>query len=368
MRFRPHSPCALALRAVTWIAIACLPVLALAACAEVVGSRDEPQDQIIFLSDRNVAAEGWPQLTDIYRMNADGTGVRNLTGQPARHSGLSLSPDGRKLAFSRWGPDGEHVLVMNTDGSGLTRLTTEAGGDSPRWSPDGTRIAFRRHGAIYVMDADGGNPRDVSSAAQGTGCGSSPTPRIGLIGWTPGGQLVFYHYYCGVGARYFIVQADGSGPAPLGFDIREGYWSPDGSRIALVNNANSRLSVMNTDGSGLRALTSPDGQDRLEFRSVAEYSPWSPDGRRIVFQHIARVDTSWTYALHVVGVDGSGARELMRPLPGSFNGWSPRGDRMAFTGWDGEFTEVYVANADGTGLVNLTRSPSHDRDAIWVPR
>ena len=72
------------------------------------------------------------------------------------------SPDGTRIAFESFREGNGDIYVMNADGSGLTRLTSDPALDSsPSWSPDGTRIAFEssREGNIniYVIDADGSN-------------------------------------------------------------------------------------------------------------------------------------------------------------------------------------------------------------------
>ena len=92
----------------------------------------------------------------IYVMNADGSGQRRLTNSSADETWPSWSPDGTKIAFeSVVNDDYGDIYVMNAaDGSNQTRLTNsvaenEAPGaflhySNPKWSPDGTRIAFDR--------------------------------------------------------------------------------------------------------------------------------------------------------------------------------------------------------------------------------
>jgi len=97
-------------------------------------------------------------------MNVDGTHVIRLTNNPASDEGdhAGWSPDGKRIVFSSTRDGGQlHIFVMNADGSGVTQLTS--GGfvdDDPVWSPDGKRIAFHstRDGGdedIFVMNADG---------------------------------------------------------------------------------------------------------------------------------------------------------------------------------------------------------------------
>jgi Tol biopolymer transport system component/streptogramin lyase len=114
--------------------------------------------QIAFVRDSNGSGFG-----PLYAMNADGTDVRELLTDPMTGD-PRWSPDGDRIVFEAPrgnDPDGPtDIFLINTDGTGLTRLTDDEARDlSPSWSPDGSKIAFSsdRDGVrqIYVMDVDG---------------------------------------------------------------------------------------------------------------------------------------------------------------------------------------------------------------------
>ncbi len=130
---------------------------------------------------------------DIYVMNADGTGRTRLTTASGFDFFAAWSPDGSKIAFTSsrdsTKPDNNSAIyVMNADGTGQTRLTTVSGDDwapvwslawSPAWSPDGLKIAFdsARDGnwEIYVMNADGtGQTRLTTNGAEDSDPAWSP--------------------------------------------------------------------------------------------------------------------------------------------------------------------------------------------------
>ncbi|WP_420125938.1 TolB family protein [Longimicrobium sp.] len=367
------------------LAIAGLFALGAAACEDLgVGSGAEREDRIVFVSNREVldsATVLYPP-TDVFVMNADGTGVQNLTHGPDWdfHSSVSVSPDGGRIAFAsdRATPGCAQIFTMHTDGSARAQVTTEHCNYVPRWSPDGTRLAYLslRAGrvAVFTMNANGTSQRDLSTAtlAGAAGCTATQPPTVGLLGWVPGGRVTFYHHRCGVGYRYFVAPGDGTGAvAQLDYDAYAAYWSPDGARVAFIDwhGGVLKLHVMNADGSNLRVLTTDEVGDGLMPRVQAiEVNPWSPDGTRLVFsRHLYNGDGTEQSGMYVVNADGSGLRRLPLDHATDFNGWSPRGDRLAFSVWEQPGRrDVYVVNADGTGLTNLTNNPADDHAIGWV--
>ena len=132
--------------------------------------------------------------TAIYRMNANGTGVRKLA-RGVRYRQISgqfvseyaaiptWSPNGRKIAFVSDRAGSAEVYVMNADGSRQRRLTRYAKPGELAWSPDGRMLAFGSHARggprdVYVMNADG---TGLLNLTPGPGGGEAPS-------WSPDGR------------------------------------------------------------------------------------------------------------------------------------------------------------------------------------
>ena len=253
--------------------------------------------------------------SDIFVMNADGTGQINLTNQPDLEGEPTWSPDGNQIAFSRFvGLLVLDVYVMNADGSGQTNVSNHPGGNlQPAWSPDGSKIAFisLRDGnfEIYVMNADGTDQTNLSN---------NPS-----------------------------------------YD-EEPAWSPDGSKIAFASDrsGNWEIYVMNADGTGQTNVSNHTGLDHAPA--------WSPDGSKIVF-------TSSGYRrdrdIYVMNADGSGRTNISnQPATMEFEpSWSSDGSYIIFHSHRDNNADIYVMNADGTGQTRLTTDPAIDSSPDWHP-
>jgi Tol biopolymer transport system component len=106
---------------------------------------------------------------DLFVVNADGTGRRQLTRTRDLEQPAGWSPDGRSILFTRYTMSGNiEIAVIRVDGTGLRRLATVHGDEAgaAAWSPDGSRILYTnqpgRYAQCFVMDPDGSHRRNVS--------------------------------------------------------------------------------------------------------------------------------------------------------------------------------------------------------------
>jgi Tol biopolymer transport system component len=233
--------------------------------------------QIAYVSNRGINF-------NIYLMNADGSNVRRLTSTAADESGLSWSPDGTKIVFGRGycasvaaGPPppptdqcAADLFVMNADGSNQTRLTSGPDSDGgPAWSPDGTRIAFSRYisesheSDIFVVNADGSGLTNITGDAD-----DNWNPA-----WSPDATRIAFANFSSLDnsqSQIYVMSADGSNATALTKDPAymndNPDWSPDGTKIAFARALFNSPDVwdvylMNSDGSQLTILTPDTPQD-----------------------------------------------------------------------------------------------------------
>jgi Tol biopolymer transport system component len=247
-------------------------------------------------------------------------------------------------------PDGDVIITVLTSRASVWSL----GSPAPALRANGRIVyAAQRSPAtaydIYVMDPDGSNPVQLTS-----GVGDEIDPV-----WSPDGTKIAFEAWIPVGndgnREIFVMNADGSNQVnittwPFG-DDREPTWSPDGTRIAYTSNGDNGTSqdlvVMNADGSDPVYLT--DSASNLSVTGIKEPA-WSPDGGQIAF--VATPVDIGGEEIFLIDADGSNLRNLTN-APGSFYGspaWSPLGDRIVFVharvNRDGPHIEVM--NSDGT--------------------
>lgn len=291
-------------------------------------------------------------------------GAPLLTPRPLA-ARLGMAP---RIVFDSNRDGSDEIYLMDPDGSNVRRLTNvgrkEISSRVPDWSPDGSRIVFQsnragRWGDLYVVDAAGGNLRQLTD---------TPGSSEGAPAWSPDGGSVAY-VRSGIAAdgtradaQIWIIDASGANPRQVTSEGRNWYpaWSPDGATIAFASDRDGDVDVylMGRDGANVRQLTNSDG---------ANGGPaWSPDGSRIAFDSTR----DGNYELYVIDTDGSNTRRLTytprrseaRPT------WSPDGKQIAFnagTEGDLETYEVCVVDVDGSNLHCLTDNGFFDAHADW---
>jgi Tol biopolymer transport system component len=228
-----------------------------------------------------------------------------------------------------------------SDGRGEIRGIIKCPG-SPPSAPTG-QIAFVRDGDIWVMDADGGNARRLTTSAKAEG---NPT-------WSPDGSTIAYIRGEGSQSQIWLMNADGTTPRRMPFTLNaqtmpgtnrrgtsrmidEMAWSPSGADIAVCAFAytfdvpggifNDQLYLVHPDGTGQRRIGPLIGGNYGGVQGLS----WRPDGAQLLLSERFRQGGGRAVIYHV------GSKKISVPFPSEYGGrtmwnavWSPDGRQIA---------------------------------------
>jgi Tol biopolymer transport system component len=333
-----------------------------------------------------------------------------LTSLPDRAQCANLSPDGNLLAFGRRSdsPQLSGIYIQQISSDHLLQLTQSLSDWCPAWSPDGRYLAFSRYGeqeqSIYLMSSLGGSERKLYSAA----------PSFPPLDWSPDGKLIAFstappgHSYSVISLLTLetlqtrklsepIVGAQDWGPV----------FSPDGKQLAYVRanmiHTTGEIFIMSANGSGARRLTfdnawiptppawTRDGKS-IVFSSSRSGLPtlWripasggspvqetqvgvkaigpkiAPSGHRLIFEQRMANSSLWSLDLSDIGKNDSRRQVTASKGRNGAAELSPDGKRIVFVSDRSGSDEIYICNADGSNLLRLT--DLGDAKAPGVPR
>ena len=258
-------------------------------------------------------------MDQICIMNADGTGMRRLTTEDSRrHYYPSLAPDGQSVVYTSFREDNVYeIFSLNLNDGSIERLTNRIGVlTAPEVSPDGTSILFTRG------DPATGNTQLTIMDRNGRGVNNIP----GIAGWDP-------------------------------------TWSPNGEQILFAwgPQGNVQLFTANRNGKELKQVSN--------LPAIRGRSDWSPDGSFIVTYS----GPAWNREVYILNADGSNVRQLT-PSGGNSQGpsFSPDGKWVVFTAYfdnygDDHGCEIYIIRVDGTDVRRLTDNDYCDYQPRWGP-
>ena len=314
-------------------------------------------------------------------------------------SDVQISPDASTVAYVRYAMSimrdrrEGRLWLVDTDGNNHRKLTSEDRSESsPRWSPDGTRIAFvsgsEEGSEIYVYWAATGQMARLTQLERSpSGIAWSPDGRhIAFTSLVPEARPVFAsmpnkpagaewadppfvetrvrHEADGRGTiepgfrHIFVVPADGGSPRQItSGDFQHGtpVWATDGRSILFSGNrrpdwereiGQSDVYRVSLDDGVTQPLTTREGPDSDQVVS--------PDGSVIAFTSFEdRVRTYQTRDLHLMDHDGSGKRVLLEDLDRSVSGltWAADGTGVYFSYDDEGATTVGFSNLEGVWRV-----------------
>ncbi|MBD8879660.1 S9 family peptidase [Rhodanobacter sp. 7MK24] len=306
---------------------------------------------LVWPSHRAAAADGTRsfQLDDL----------RKLT----RLSEPQISPDGQRIAVIASTPDWasdqrrQQIDLVDTASGAVRVLTWQRKQLSmPRWSPDGSQLAFlakdaeTKQAQIFVLPMDGGDASRITTAAGG----------VDGYGWSPDGRQIA-----------FVSEDEPAKPAsgkPQGDAFRVG----DNDFLARSARAPWQLWVVSSQGGEARRLTQGDGSLFTEQQDHAPEPVWTRDGRRIVFTRFPNAywGSSFKSVVASVAVEG-GQPELLAPEEGSMDpAYAPGDDAFAYLrprqGDRNNGNAVYVA-IDGKVNDATQKLARHIEAYAWLP-
>jgi dipeptidyl aminopeptidase/acylaminoacyl peptidase len=243
-------------------------------------------------------------------------------------SDARIAPDGRTLTFTVTWLDEEAddyrsaIWVVPADGSAPPRRFTSGGGkdSAPRWSPDGTRLAFLsdRDGGkaqVYVLDVAGGEARQLSAIPQGAGAPE----------WSPDGTRLVSVVRMG-GEEQGSTQDSHKPKTPPARLITTLKYRYNGE--GFTYDRRRHLFVIDAASGETRQLTQGDWDDTQPA--------WSPDSRRLAFVSARHTDRDYDRATDIFVVDAEGG-EPVWVTPGggvcALPAWSPNGQSIAYLGY-----------------------------------
>ena len=257
------------------------------------GNRHDPASLGITANDE-ILVLPMGRSSQIWAMDASGdsrTAVQITKGLLDGRAGIAPLPDGRVGYVTRTG-ENVNVWIMNEDGSGQRQLTSEPSfAEELRASKDGTFFVFsgavngRSH--LFRIDPDGSNQVQIT-----TGNGSEVDSTIS----TDGVSVVYSaSAYGGVHAKTLLWKVSAAGGPPEQFAPKEcasPHYSPDGQLISCILEENRILILRTSDGTLLSTLTARPFS-KLNFGAL-----WTPDGKSVTYISTENGTTNlWTHPI-----------------------------------------------------------------------
>ena len=271
-----------------------------------------------------------------------------------------------KIVFTSNRDGEEAIYIMDGDGGSRYELTE---GSNPTWLPDGRTIGFVHRADVWTIDSDGTNRVRITKSRSDDGIASAA--------WSPNGRKIAYYGRLGPVWDIFVMDADGKNPKNLTRDQRydgKPSWLPYGNRITFMTwmypeNAARRESdifVTDSDGTNLVNLTKSP-------RNKNASPSWSPDGKKIAYSASPK-PLLWLPPnnIYLMNADGTNPVVLTMQERWTYEWdpcWSPDSKKIAFRkrtpdGWE----DIFTINADGTGLQNITQTHrEYEGYPAWSP-
>ncbi len=278
--------------------------------------------------------------------------LRALMAPASGIRAFDVSNDGARVAFSYRGD----LYLVRTDGSAPSfRLTrTKAGEGSPRFSPDGTKLAFTRAGELHVQDLASGQLWQATDA-------DSTKERLADWRWSPDGRWFVYMTRRGEGRATIIPNYSGRFVVAHPFPRSVAGDEPQESALYVVSSEGGKPKALETGSLGKRVyLDTPD---------------WSPDSAKL----LARVTHPDMKRRQVLVIDRATGKAVVvheekdeKWVSQAFATWSPDSRQVLFSSERDGWSHLYVVAREGGEPRQLTkgafevRSEMFSVDPQWI--
>lgn len=343
------------------------------------------------------------------------------TKSPTTTPTPSITPTPEPTAFGGGGRIGfvsdqsgqSHLYVMNLNEEfKIFSLTNEdifpGGIQSAAWAPDGFRVAFMSRYAgsaqLFTMDTNGENLKSIAE---------SPTIYTQLD-WSPDGKNVFYYFTKDYSLKTFY---DGSQTKVLQMQMIRPVWTRNGSKVVFHTSTGLLcgfpLYYMEENNHDFKKIIDQNGRcgpytwsamgDKLFYIFMIDDSSWgrihsssslysidldgtnnqeiieldffpyymflSPDGKKLLFSY------NWhrfsedflKFGVYTMNIDGTDLIRL-NDRASEYAIWSPDGTKILFVGTSSPgLYDLFITNADGTEIRNITNQPANYRYPAWLP-
>ena len=260
------------------------------------------------------------------------------------------SRDGTSVAFVTF-RDGRWVISAGPVGTRAEQITSSDHGDGdPSWSPDGSRLVYHRltkdsfdmgmdwdypmwaeSEGLYIVDRDGSDSSRLTDDDDVSPCWSADGKTIVFERWRESGEAPLMGVY--------TIGLDEDRPHLVARGIERPACSPTAPTIA-VDNGEGSIIVLDLRNGKQRVVASKRG---------AAAPAWSPDGSRLAFAAGSYQMHAWkSLEIYVVNADGTGLRRLTRnAYADAAPAWTPN-ERIVFKSFRPGMQGAYVMNSDGT--------------------
>jgi len=296
---------------------------------------------------------------------------------------IQLTTDGQQNFQPAWSADGQRIAYYSRSGGGIWTLPTFGGaprqitefGSAPKWSPDGTMIAFQSDSnpdlgsgsvgssTIWIVPAQGGTPRQLTNVGNPEGGHFGPT-------WSPDRRRIAFVALKYNGQQIWSVSLTGDDPKQLtNLDVKAAYplYAPDGRSLYFVGGPVVWMLPLSFESD------EPAG-DPIKLTDVGASFIYgltrSADGKKMAYSVQTLTSNIWSVPIAPHANEATGPPQPITNQTGTRNNqpaFSRDGRKIAYMEFlRGGGADIWVADADGKNASQITNNTRNLKPS-WFP-